>query len=118
MKTIFKTLEFLVLIVLVLCAYPQNALSQDNDKAIELMSDTSNAKRVRSAIALTNKVKQLGHYIKKLDEIISPTKNLLFISLPILKHLKILLLKYPQNSILASRVLMILYLQWKTSFAI
>ena len=63
------------ILLIMLCAFwlfPQNVLSQDAEQdAIELMSDTANAKRVRSAIAMANKVKQLGNYIKNLREVLS-----------------------------------------------
>lgn len=58
-----------------LCALwmmPQKAQSQKIEQdAIELMSDTANAKRVRAAIAMANKVKKLGNYIKNLQEVLS-----------------------------------------------
>lgn len=58
-----------------LCALwmmPQKAQSQNIEQdAIELMSDTANAKRVRAAIAMANKVKKLGNYIKNLQEVLS-----------------------------------------------
>ncbi len=51
---------------------PQKAQSQKIEQdAIELMSDTANAKRVRAAIAMANKVKKLGNYIKNLQEVLS-----------------------------------------------
>ncbi len=63
------------ILLIMLCALwmmPQKAQSQKIEQdAIELMSDTANAKRVRAAIAMANKVKKLGNYIKNLQEVLS-----------------------------------------------
>lgn len=63
------------ILLIMLCALwmmPQEAQSQNIEQdAIELMSDTANAKRVRAAIAMANKVKKLGNYIKNLQEVLS-----------------------------------------------
>lgn len=72
MKTICRIYVLLLTILLATLLFPQQALCQnDEQRAIELMSDTANARKVKSAIALYNKVKKLGNYIKKLDEILS-----------------------------------------------
>ncbi|MBO4243830.1 MAG: hypothetical protein J5882_02070, partial [Bacteroidales bacterium] len=63
------------ILLIMLCAlwmFPQTALGQDAEQnAIELMQDTANAKRVRAAVAMANKVKKLGNYIKNLQEVLS-----------------------------------------------
>ena len=59
-----KRSAILLIMLFALWLYPHNAQSQDVEQnAIELMQDTANAKRVRAAIEMANKVKKLGNYI-------------------------------------------------------
>ena len=65
MKTICRIYVLLLTILLATLLLPQQALCQnDEQRAIELMSDTANARRVKSAIALYNKVKNLATILK------------------------------------------------------
>lgn len=67
-----KRSAILLIMLFALWLYPHNAQSQDVEQnAIELMQDTANAKRVRAAIEMANKVKKLGNYIKNLQEVLS-----------------------------------------------